>query len=38
MMWLQVDAPDRSLSTTLRHPWVGISEHLLVVGPRIGAG
>ena len=28
----------RSLSTTLRHPWVGFSEHLLVVAPRVGAG
>ena len=27
-----------SLSTTLRHPWVGFSEHLLVVAPRVGAG
>jgi hypothetical protein len=29
---------ERSLSTTLRHPWVGFSEHLLVVAPRVGAG
>ena len=37
--WLAAyGAPLRSLSTTLRHPWVGFSEHLLVVAPRTGAG
>ena len=31
-------ADPRNLSTTLRHPWVRFSEHLLVVAPRVGAG
>jgi hypothetical protein len=29
---------NRSLSTTLRHPRIGFSEHLLFVAPRVGAG
>jgi predicted RND superfamily exporter protein len=40
MMWLigSLRRGLRNLSTTLRHPWVGFSEHLLLVAPRVGAG